>query len=147
MSQEFFVWSNKNRLPATTDITNALTAAGFPCQIQDPPHADQAPTQWNQLHLTAEKDGATWHCLITVSIPSTDDIRQMAEDYDQLPFQVKNAARKYTITADSDEYGQASLFQLRVVAVMTELSHGVVEAPQEGGLMMLDEFEDFIAST
>lgn len=147
MNQEFFVWSNKNRLPATTDIINALTAAGFPCRVQALPQTEQAPNQWSQLHLTAEKDGVTWHCRITVSIPSTEHIQQMAEDYDQLPFQVKNAARKYTITADSDEYGQASLFQLRVVAVMTALSHGVVEAPQEGGLMMLDEFEDFIAMT
>jgi hypothetical protein len=147
MNQEFFVWSNKNRLPATTDITNALTAAGFPCRVQEPRDADRDPTQWNQLCLISETEGADLNCLVTVTIPSTDHIRQMAEDYENLPFQVKNAARKYAIRANSDEYGQATMFQLRVVAIMTELSHGVVEDPQESGLMMLDEFEDFIAST
>jgi hypothetical protein len=35
---------------------------------------------------------------------------------------------------------------LHVVAALARLTNGVVEDRQEAGLMMLDEFEDFIAS-
>lgn len=147
MKQEFFVWTNKARLPSMADITTTLTAAGFSCRVQDPPGGEPNSSPWSSLRLGVDAEGETPSCLVTVITPSSEDIRQMAEDYEDLPFQVKNAARKYIITADSDEYGQPTPFQLQVVATITQLTHGVVEDPQESGLMLLEEFEDFIAST
>jgi hypothetical protein len=147
MKQEFFVWTNKTRLPSMADITHTLAATGFSCSVHDPPGCDQDSSLWNSLELVVNAEGAPPGCLVAAITPSSDDIRQMAEDYEQLPFQVKNAARKYIITADSDEYGQATPFQLQVVVALAQLTHGVVEDRQEFGLMLLDEFEDFIAST
>ncbi len=146
MKHEFFVWSNKTRLPSVADITDALAATGFPCSVQDPPEVDRDTSLWHSLQFSVEMEDATARCLVTVLTPSSDHIQQMAEDYENLPFQVKNAARKYIVTAESDEYGQATLFQLRVAATLATLTHGVVEDPQESGLMLLDEFEDYIAS-
>ncbi|MBI3952012.1 MAG: hypothetical protein HY314_16320 [Acidobacteria bacterium] len=147
MKQEFIVWTNKTRPPSTADITSALAAAGFSCHVQVPQGGEQDLSQWTSIRLDGSAEGELTSCLVTAVTPSSENIRQMAEDYENLPFQVKNAARKYIITADSDEYGQPTLFQLRVVATITALTHGVVEDPQESGLMLLDEFEDFIAST
>lgn len=147
MKQEFFVWTNKTRLPSIADITDTLAAAGFPCYVQHPPGGDQDTSPWTSVRLGLNAEGEIPSCLVTAMTPSSDSINQMAEDYEDLPFQVKNAARKYIITADSDEYGQPTPFQLQVVATITRLTHGVVEDPQESGLMLLDEFEDFIAST
>lgn len=147
MKQEFFVWTNKTRLPSIADITRTLAAAGFPCSVQDPPGCDRDSSLWNSLRLVVAAAGESAGCVVTALTPSSEDIRQMAEDYEQLPFQVKNAARKYVITAESDEYGQATPFQLRVVATLAQLTHGVVEDRQEFGLMLPDEFEEFIAST
>jgi hypothetical protein len=146
MKLEFFVWTNKNRLPSMADITNALAAAGFACRVQQPQGGGLDASPWTSLQLSWDVEGETSSCVVTAITPSSDSIRQMAEDYEGLPFQVKRAARKYAITADSDEYGQATPFQLQVVATVAYLTGGVVEDPQESGLMLLDEFEDFIAS-
>jgi len=146
MKQEFFVWTNKTRPPSMTDITNALAAAGFPCHVQDPQGGDLDSSLWGQVRLGVDAPAESSDCRVSVITPSSDDIQQMAEDYEDLPFQIKAAARKYIITADSDEYGQATPFQLQVVAAIAQLTHGVVEDRQEIGLMLLDEFEDFITS-
>jgi hypothetical protein len=68
----------------------------------------------------------------------------MRQTYDSLPFQVKNAARKYRVEADGDDYGQASEFHLQVVVTLTQLTNGVIDDPQGDGLTMLDEFEEYI---
>jgi hypothetical protein len=145
MKQEFFVWTNKNRLPSVADITDVLATAGFPCHYQEAQAGEPDSLLWSSIRLSGNTTGELSNCLVTAIYPSSDNIKQMSEDYQDLPFQVKNAARKYAIAADSDEYGQATPFQLRVVAAIAKLTHGVVENPQEG-LMLLDEFEEFNAS-
>lgn len=146
MKQEFFVWSNKTRLPSVADITNTLAAAGFSCHVRDSQGGEPDPLLWTNVRLSESGEAEAPCCVVTAVTPSSANINQMTEDYEDLPFQVKNASRKYLIIADSDEYGQATPFQLQVVATVAYLTGGVVEDPQESGLMLLDEFEDFIAS-
>ncbi|GEM_PF-960454 len=146
MKQEFFVWTNKTRIPSISDICDALAAAGFPSRVAEQDGGENS-WHWKRLELATETEGQSQSCTVTAATPSREDIEKMVEDYEDLPFQVKGAARKYTIVGESDEYGQPTLFQLRVVATIAKLTHGVVEDPQESGLMLLDEFEAFIAST
>jgi hypothetical protein len=146
MKREFFVWTDRTRLPAIADTATALAAVGFECRAQSKQGNMQDPLHWTSIQLEAEAGGVTYSCAIHVDLPSREQIDQLAEDYEDLPYQVKSASRRYMILAESNEYGQADPFQLQVVAVLARLANGVVEDPQEGGLMMLDEFEEFIAS-
>jgi len=146
MKREFFVWTDRMRLPAIADIATALTAVGFECRAQSQQGNTQDPLHWTSIQLETEADGATHSCIIRVDLPAREQIDQLVEDYEDLPYQVKSASRRYTILAESDEYGQAEPFQLQVVAALARLTNGAVEDSQEAGLMMLDEFEEFIAS-
>jgi hypothetical protein len=146
MKREFFVWTDRTRTPAIEDIAKALVAVGIECRIQNQSTHTPDRFHWTTVHLEADADGATHRCTIHVDQSSREQIDQLAEDYEDLPYQVMNASRRYTILSEIGDDGQEDLFQLHVVAALARLTNGVVEDRQEAGLMMLDEFEDFIAS-
>jgi hypothetical protein len=143
MKSAYFVWTDRTRPPSIADLTAKLGQSGHPCRAHQPTGDGPNSTHWTEIRLEPDASDSEL-CTISVSLPSADEIDEMRQTYDTLPFQVKNAARKYKIEADGDDYGQAGSFQLQVVAVMTRLTNGVIDDPQESGLTMLDEFEEYI---
>ncbi len=146
MKHEFVVWTDRTRLPTLSDVIASLQAAGFGCRVEEIPAGKPDPSTWAGLKLESDIGTATLTCHVATSVPSPAEIAQMRESYELLPFQLKNAARRYTITSDEDDYGQATPFHAQVVATLARLSKGVIDDPQEGGLMMLEEFEDYMST-
>jgi len=138
----YFVWTDRIRLPSVADLTAKLSESGLNCRVSQLASDSHTSAHWARLELEAETSSGRETCTVSVTVPSIEEIDELRQTYDSLPFQVKNAARKYKIEAEGDDYGQARDFQLRVIA---RLTNGVVDDPQEHGLMVLAEFEDLIA--
>ncbi len=142
MKCEYFVWTDRTRLPAVGDLTAKLSERGLTCQLRQLSGDSQA--NWTAIELRADTPDGEAICTITVTLPTPEEIDEMRQTYETLPFQVKKAARRFSITGECDPYGQASDFQLRITAVLAQLTNGVIDDPQENGLMLLDEFEQYI---
>lgn len=142
MKCEYFVWTDRTRLPAVGDLMATLSEQGVICQAH--PIRSDSHNNWTSLELRAETPDGEATCTITVTMPTPEEIDEMRQTYETLPLQVKKAARRYAVTAESDPYGQATDFHLRVTAAVARLTNGIIDDPQENGLMMLDEFEDYI---
>ena len=146
MRHEFVVWTDRTRLPTIQDVVAGMKEGGYDCRVEEIHAVKTDPASWAELKLESEAGSSTLTCRVVTSVPSRAEIEQMRETYELLPFQLKNAARKYMIGCEADEYGQATGFQGQVVLTIARLSRGVIDDPQEGGLMMLEEFEEYLSS-
>ncbi len=146
MKHEFVVWTDRTRLPTVADIAEGLKTDGYECQIGQVQTAKNDASAWAELDVESNSTDAGLTCHVVTSVPSADEINQLRESYELLPYQVKNAARKYSVSSERDDYGQATPFHMQVVATLARLCKGVIDDPQEGGLMMLQEFQDYMSA-
>jgi len=144
MRCEYFVWTDRTRLPSISDVITQLKESGYACRVQSRGEAPNA-AHWTALEVEAETERGREVCTITVAHPSAEEIEELRQTYESLPLQVKKAARKFRIEAEADEYGQPTDFHLKVIAALARLTHGVVDDPQENGLMLLEEFEEYMS--
>jgi hypothetical protein len=145
MKCEFFVWTDRTRLPSVSDVIARLAESGYACRVRPGDHEAATAAHWTALELETTTERGLEVCTITVSHPSADEIEELRQTYESLPLQVKKAARKFRIVAEADEYGQPTDFHLKVIATLARLTHGVVDDPQENGLMLLEEFEEYMS--
>ncbi len=145
MRCEYFVWTDRTRLPSVSDVIAQLKESGYTCRVH--PRGGEAlnAAHWTALEIEAETERGREVCTITVAHPSAEEIEELRQTYESLPLQVKKAARKFKIEAEVDEYGQPTDFHLKVIAALARLTHGVVDDPQENGLMLLEEFEEYMS--
>ncbi len=144
MRCEFFVWTDRTRLPSISDVLATLQESGYACRVRQSSSPPQNATYWTHLDVEAHTERGWEVCTIMVAHPSAEEIEEMRQTYDSLPLQVKKAARKFKIEAEADEYGQPTDFHLKVTAALARLTHGVIDDPQEHGLMLLEEFEEYM---
>lgn len=145
MKCEYFVWTDRTRLPSVADVIAKLTESGYACRVRSRGEETSNATYWTALDVEAQTDRGVEVCTITVTHPSAEEIEELRQTYESLPLQVKKAARKFKIEAEADEYGQPTDFHLKVIATLARLTHGVVDDPQENGLMLLEEFEAYMS--
>jgi hypothetical protein len=123
-----------------------MKTAGYDCSVEEIHAGKSDPAAWAELKLETGEGASGWSCQVATSVPTRAEIEQLRETYELIPFQIKNAARRYTISGEEDDYGQVTPFHGQVVITMARLSNGVIDDPRDGGLMMLEEFEAYLAS-
>ncbi|MBI4467776.1 MAG: hypothetical protein HY650_00465 [Acidobacteria bacterium] len=146
MKHEFVVWTDRTRLPTISDVVADMKTGGYDCRVEEIHAGKSDPAAWAELKLETGEGPSALNCQVVTSVPTRAEIEQLRETYELIPFQIKNAARRYTISSEEDDYGQVMPFHGQAVVTMARLSRGVIDDPREGGLMMLEEFEAYLAS-
>ena len=145
MRCEYFVWTDRTRLPSVSDVIAKLEESGYVCRIRHGGEGASNTAYWTTLDVETQTERGVEVCTITVTHPSAEEIEELRQTYESLPLQVKKASRKFKIEAEADEYGQPTDFHLKVTAALARLTNGVVDDPQENGLMLLEEFEEYMS--